>query len=130
MFDSDDKPVDQMDTGVTSTVATVEAPSVFDPVLHHTRTLEVLEQTYVTVRNVKISQGSSLEDDHAARVKVEQAFASQRAHFEEYVHHLEGHFQNQMFVGSAQLAEVRGEAEQLSSDLRVASAALESRDSV
>ena len=130
MFDSDDTPVDQMDTGVSSTVATVEAPSVFDPVLHHTRTLEVLEQTYVVVRNVKISQGSSLGDDHAARVKVEQAFASQRAHFEEYVRHLEGHFQSQMLVGTAQLAQVRGEAERLGSELLVASAALESRDKV
>ena len=83
MFDSDDKPVDQMDTGVNSTVVTVEAPNVFDPVLHRNRTLKVLEQTYVTVRKVKVSQGTTLEDDHAARVEVERGFASQRAHFEE-----------------------------------------------
>ena len=131
MFDSDDKPpVDQMDTGVTSTVTTVEAPQVFDPVHHHNRTLEVLEQTYVTVRKVKLSQGQTLEDDHAARVEVERAFASQRAHFEEYVRHLEGHFQTQMSIGSAQLVEVQGEAEHLRSDLRIASAGLDSGDNV
>ena len=45
MFDSDDKPVDQMDTGVNSTVVAVEAPNVFDPILHRNRTLEVLEQS-------------------------------------------------------------------------------------
>ena len=61
-------PVDLMDTGDGLAVTTVEAPLVFDPALQHTRTLEVLDQTYVTVRRVKISQGSSLEDDHAARV--------------------------------------------------------------
>ena len=101
MFDNDGGPVDHMDTGDASAVTTVEAPQIFDPVLHHNRTLEVLEQTYVTVRNVKISQGSTLEDDHAARVEVKRAFALQRAHFEEYVRRLEGHFQNQMSVGSA-----------------------------
>ena len=73
-------PVDHMDTGEALTVTTVEAALVFDPV-RRARTLEVLEQTYVTVRSVKISQGNSLEDDHAARVEVERAFASQRSHF-------------------------------------------------
>ena len=128
----DGGPVDHMDTGDASAVeaATVEAPLIFDPVLHRTRTLEVLEQTYVTVRSVKINQGTSLDDDYAARVEVERAFALQRAHFEEYVRHLEGHFQNQMSIGSAQLVEVRREAERLSSDLRIASAALESRNKV
>ena len=107
MFDSDNKqPVAQMDTGVTSTVTTMEAPQVFDPEHHHNCTLEVLEQMYVTVRKIKISQGHTLEDDYAARVEVERAFASQRAHFEEYVRHLEGHFQTQMSIGSAQLVKV------------------------
>ena len=130
MLSIDGWPVDHMDTGDALTVTTVEAPLAFDPALHRTRTLEVLEQTYVTVRSVKISQGNSLEDDHAARVEVERAFALQRSHFEEYVHHLEGHFRHQMSIGSAELVEARREAEGLASDLRVASATLESRDNV
>ena len=68
MFDRDTEPVDHMDPGVASTVTTVEAPQLFDLVLHHNRTLEVLEQTYVTVRNIKISQGNTLEDDHLSRI--------------------------------------------------------------
>ena len=72
MFDSDGGPVDHMDTGDASAVTTVEAPLIFHPVFHRTRTLEVLEQTYVTVRSVKISQGASLDDDHAARVEALQ----------------------------------------------------------
>ena len=125
-------PVDlmNMDTGDGLAVTTVEAPLVFDPALQHTRTLEVLDQTYVTVRRVKISQGSSLEDDHVARVEVERAFASQRSQFEEYVLHLEGHFRHQMSVGSAQLVEAREEVKGLASNLRVASASLESRDRI
>ena len=129
-FYIDGGPVDHMDTGEGFTVATVEAPVVFDPDLRRARTLEVLEQTYVTVRSVKISQGNSLDDDHVARVEVERAFATQRSHFEEYVHHLEGHFRHQMSIGSAQLAEARREGEELASNLRVASSTLESRDSI
>ena len=44
--------------------------------------------------------------------------------------HLEGHFRHQMSVGSAQLVEAREEVKGLTSDLRVASASLESRDRI
>ena len=129
MFDSEDKqPVNQMDTGVTSTITTVEARQTFDSEFHDSRTLEVLEQTYVMVKKVKMSEGQTLEDGHDARVQVERALASQRRHFEEYVRQLEGHFQTQMSIGSAQLVEVQGEAECLCSGLRIVSAGLDSRE--
>ena len=84
--------------------------------MYHNRTLKVLEQMYVTVRKVKVSQGQTIEDDHRARVQIERAFASQHTHFEDYMRQLEGHFQTQVSIGSAQLVEVKGEAERLRSD--------------
>ena len=122
----------QIDHGDTSTITTVEAPRVEQFAFHMedelNRTLEVVQETYVQVRRVKLSQGTTIENDHDARVQIEQAFATQRGQFQEYVKHLETQFLAQLTVGRGEHAATHSEIERLNSRLRLASSNLSSHD--
>ena len=129
--DDVDQSAQQVDTGGVSTITTVEAPSVEQFAFHLedelNRTFEVVQETYIQVSRVKLSHGTTLEDDHKAPVQIECAFATQHSQFQEYVKQLESQFQSQILVRRGELAAMHSEVERLGSGLGLTSSTLSSR---